>query len=318
MAGLALAGSVLVPPAGAAMATATRRGRSRGSRGVPETPSCGATCGTPHDRGVAARLQSLDLYLPDRRPGCGPTPIVVWVHGGGFRIGDKANQVRDKVRAFNREGWAFASVNYRLAGDPSSGSTEGRYPAQPRDLARALAFLRRHADEYHLRRDRTMLLGHSAGAFLVALLATDASLLPTVGVPNDSVRCTVPLDTGGYDIEAEIAAGGQRERMFRNAFGDDPATWDAASPIRLAAAVPPASDFLLFTRGRPARVQENLAFQRRAASRRNPRRDRASEPAHAPPGERGGRPARRHQGHAAPHDLPPSLRLRFRRAPGPS
>src|SRR4029079_15963247 len=111
----------------------------------------------------------------------------------------------------------------------------GVYPAQARDVARALAFLRRHADEYHLRRDRTMLLGHSSGAFTVALVATDASLLRTVDVPPASVRCTVPLDTDGFDIREQIAMGGFRERMFRRAFGDDPSTWDAASPIRLVA-----------------------------------------------------------------------------------
>jgi acetyl esterase/lipase len=206
-------------------------------------------------------MQSLDLYLPTRHPGCGPTPIVVWVHGGAFSIGDKANQVADKVRLFNREGWAFASVNYRLVGDPRSGPGAGRYPGQPRDLARALAYLRRHADTYHLRSDATMLLGHSAGAFLVALLATDASLLETLGVPPASIRCTVPFDTDGYDICEQIAAGGLRERMFRNAFGDDPSVWDAASPLRLAAATPPAGDFLMFTRGRAVRAQGNLAFR---------------------------------------------------------
>ena len=213
------------------------------------------------DRGVAPRMQSLDLYLPKRRPGCGPTPLVVFVHGGAFSIGDKANQVADKVRLFTREGWAFASVNYRLAGDPRSGPSAGRYPAQPRDLARALAFLRRHADGYHLRRDATMLLGHSAGAFLVALLGTDASLLRTVGVPPESVRCAVPLDTDGFDIREQVAMGGFRERMFRNAFGDDPATWDTASPLRLAAEEKPAGDFLMFTRGRLGRAQGNVDFR---------------------------------------------------------
>src|SRR2546423_4790488 len=61
-----------------------------------------------HDRGVAARMQSLDLYRPKRRPGCGPTPLVVFVHGGAFSVGDKSNRVADKVRLFTREGWAFA------------------------------------------------------------------------------------------------------------------------------------------------------------------------------------------------------------------
>jgi acetyl esterase/lipase len=214
-----------------------------------------------HDSGVLPRLQSLDLYLPKRRARCGPTPLVVWVHGGAFSIGDKRNQVADKVRLFTREGWAFASVNYRLAGAPGSGATQGRYPAQPRDLARALAYLRRHADEYHLRPDATMLLGHSAGAFLVALVGTDPALLPAAGVPRDSVRCVVPLDIDGYDIGQQVGAGGFRARMYRNAFGDDPTMWAAASPILLAAKARPPAEFLIFTRGRPERSQHSVEFR---------------------------------------------------------
>ena len=288
--------------------------------GLPARPADAASCATTgsvvhrdlryaHDHGVVARMQSLDLHLPKRRPGCGPTPVVVWVHGGAFSIGDKHNQVADKVRLFTHEGWAFASLNYRLAGDPSSGPSHGRYPTQPRDLARALAFLRRHADEYHLRRDATLLLGHSAGAFLVALLATDPSLLHTVGVPPASIRCTVPLDTEGYDIREQIAVGGLPGRMFRNAFGDDPATWDAASPIRLASATPPHSDFLMFSRGRRDRYQENVAFRdvlRTAGARADV--VRVNPLTHAA-GEPGGRKARRHAGHPAPDAVPPPLRL---------
>ncbi|MEJ7585773.1 MAG: hypothetical protein WKF43_17200, partial [Acidimicrobiales bacterium] len=58
--------------------------------------------------GTAAGLQSLDLYLPVRPDACGPAPIVVYVHGGGFIRGDKANKITSKTNLFNREGWAFA------------------------------------------------------------------------------------------------------------------------------------------------------------------------------------------------------------------
>src|SRR5690242_14712027 len=97
VAGITLVGATLAPSAVSAAAT----------------PRCAGTGSVVHrdlryarDRGVAARMQSLDLYLPTRRPGCGPTPVVVWVHGGAFSIGDKSNRVADKVRLFNREGWA--------------------------------------------------------------------------------------------------------------------------------------------------------------------------------------------------------------------
>jgi len=213
------------------------------------------------DPGVAANLQSLDLYVPKRAADCAPAPVVVWVHGGGFRRGDKANKVADKVRLFTREGWAFASVNYRLVADAASGPSGGVYPAQQEDLADALAFLRTHARQYALSRDDTMLLGHSAGAFLVALEATNLSFVRAAGVPARSLRCTVPLDTAGYDVAAEIAAGGLRERMFRSTFGDDPARWNAASPVRAVATNRPLGDFLMVTRGRLDRSAGNVAFR---------------------------------------------------------
>jgi hypothetical protein len=106
-----------------------------------------------------------------------------------------------------------------------------------------------------------MLLGHSAGAFLVALEATDLSFVRDAGVRASSIRCTVPLDTEGYDVPAQIAAGGQRERMFRNAFGGDPADWVAASPLRAAAGNRPLGAFLLFTRGRIDRYHGNVEFR---------------------------------------------------------
>ena len=252
-AGIALVGSTLAPTAGAAT-NAAARCAGKGSTAYRNLRYARAD-------GVTPNLQSLDLYVPRRAASCGPAPVVVWVHGGGFVRGDKANAITDKVRLFTREGWAFASVDYRLAGDPRSGKTAGRYPAQQQDLADALRYLRDHAGRYRLRRHDTMLLGHSAGAFLVALEATDVSFVRAAGVPASSIRCTVPLDTEGYDVPAQIAAGAQRERMFRNAFGADPADWAAASPIRAAATHRPSGDFLLFTRGRIDRFRGNLAFR---------------------------------------------------------
>jgi len=253
LAGLALVGSAFAPAADATTAAARR---CAGTGAVAHRDLRDA-----HADGVAPNLQSLDLYVPKRAAACPPAPVVVWVHGGGFVKGDKANKVADKVRLFTDEGWAFASVNYRLAGDPRSGATAGRYPAQQQDLAAALRYLRDHSDRYRLSRNDTVLLGHSSGAFLVALEATDLSFVRAAGVPAGSIRCTVPLDTEGYDVPAQIAAGGQRERMFRNAFGADPTDWAAASPIRAAATNRPLGDFLMFTRGRINRLQGNVAFR---------------------------------------------------------
>ena len=64
--------------------------------------------------GVAPDATSLDVYAPARP--C-RAPVVMWVHGGGYHVGDKASQVRDKVRLFNDRGWFFVSRELPAHGD---------------------------------------------------------------------------------------------------------------------------------------------------------------------------------------------------------
>src|SRR5262245_30905213 len=90
-------------------------------------------------RGAAPRLTSLDVYgLP---AGCG-APVLVWVHGGGWQIGDKSNQIADRVRWAGDHGWVLVSVNYRLT-DPQS-PTPVVYPTHNEDVAAAVAWVHDH------------------------------------------------------------------------------------------------------------------------------------------------------------------------------
>jgi len=212
-----------------------------------------------HDAGVAPNLQSLDLYLPQRAKGCAATPLVAYVHGGAFVTGDKANKITDKARLFTGAGWAFASLNYRLVDHPGSGATNGEYPAAEQDIAAGLAYLADHAEDYALDPHRIMLLGHSAGAFLVSLVSTDGSFVEAAGIDASDVVCTAPLDTT-YDIPAQVASGGSEAAMFRNAFGDDPAVWQQASPPNNVAPGDDIPAFHIVTRGQPARVAQSQAF----------------------------------------------------------
>ncbi|HZB70894.1 MAG TPA: alpha/beta hydrolase [Acidimicrobiales bacterium] len=212
--------------------------------------------------GTSAALQSLDLYTPVRRAGCAAAPLVVWVHGGAFVTGDKSNGITRKVDLFTKQGWAVASLNYRLVDHPGAGPTAGRYPAPEQDVASALAFLRRSAPTYGLDAGRLALLGHSAGAFLVSLDSTDGRFLSGAGLALQDVDCTASLDTT-YDIPAQIAGGGDSEAMFRNAFGDDPAVWVAGSPMHNVSSGKGIPDFLVVTRGLPARVAQSEEFAAR-------------------------------------------------------
>jgi acetyl esterase/lipase len=210
--------------------------------------------------GADANAQSLDVYIPTLADECPPTPIVVYVHGGGFRNGDKRNKVDDKIRLFNDEGWVFASVNYRLVGEPSAGTEGATYPRQPQDLAAAIGWLVEHADEIGGDPTRIMLMGHSAGAFLVALTSTDASFMTAIGVDPAAIVCTSPMDTETFDVSAQIDGGGAQADVYRNTFGDDPTVWAAASPVLNLGDDEPLPRFLFFTRGADRRASGNQAM----------------------------------------------------------
>jgi arylformamidase len=232
----------------------------------PPSASCVPTGATAHRNlrfaaspGVTANLQSLDLYLPVRPAACPPVPVVAYVHGGAFIVGDKANNIVDKVKLFTKAGWGFASLNYRLVGNAGSGATNGVYPAAEQDVAAGIGYLAAHAAQYRLDRGRIMLLGHSAGAHLVALVSTDGTFLQGAGLGLGDIQCTVPLD-GTYDIPHQIAAGGTNAAMYRNAFGDDPAVWVKGSPTRNVAAGKGIPPFRIVTRGAASRVAESQSF----------------------------------------------------------
>ncbi len=214
--------------------------------------------------GVAPNLLSLDYYLPIRPAGCGAAPLVVFVHGGGFSRGDKANKISDKVNLLTGQGWAFASVNYRLS-PASSKDLPGdiRYPVHEQDVATAVGWLRAHSATLGTDPSRIALIGHSSGAFLTSLLSTDTSFLTKAGVPIADVPCPVSLDTE-YSIPKQIAHGGKQEALYRKAFGADPTTWAVGSPITHTEPGASRPRFLIVTQGKPddtRRVDQAEAFR---------------------------------------------------------
>jgi acetyl esterase/lipase len=143
---------------------ARNRNRSR------EQPNNGRIpAGTQVDRdlvyeSVGDRALPLDLYRP---PAEEPTPLVIWIHGGGWRNGSK-NGAGPALALLDR-GYAVASVEYRLSG-------EAIFPAAIEDCKAAVSFLRLHADKYNLDPNRFGVWGSSAGGHLVALLGTTSDV----------------------------------------------------------------------------------------------------------------------------------------------
>lgn len=111
--------------------------------------------------------QTLDLYLPTE--GEGPWPLIVFIHGGGWISGDKQDGQQNTWVTLRDQGYAVASLNYRLIGEAS-------YPEPVEDCIRAVSFLIRHAGLYHLDISRYALTGESAGAQYALMTALDETI----------------------------------------------------------------------------------------------------------------------------------------------
>ena len=104
--------------------------------------------------------QMLDLYVPENPDG--PLPLIVWIHGGGWRYGSKEGC---PSLPWARKGYVVASIDYRLSQDAC-------FPAQIKDCKAAIRWLRTHAAEYKIDPDRVAAWGVSAGGHLASLLGT--------------------------------------------------------------------------------------------------------------------------------------------------
>lgn len=193
-----------------------------------EEAICSPVPAVARDRAYGpARLQRLDVY-PAAADSCGTTPVVVWVHGGGWRTGDKSRLAAKRAWA-QANGWTLVSVNYRLSDPDVPPARRIRYPAHNRDVGRALGWVHDHIARFGGDPDRIAVLGHSAGAQIVSSIGVDERYLRRA--VEESVCGVVSIDTEGYDVAAQIRGGGRTARLYRNAFGNRPAVWGDASPI---------------------------------------------------------------------------------------
>jgi arylformamidase len=170
--------------------------------------------------GVDSKFLSLDIYNPASASGL---PVMIFVHGGAWSLGDKS-QVDLKPDFFVQSGFVFVSVNYRL-------SPAYPFPAQAEDVASSVAWVHANIGNYGGDPAKIFLMGHSAGAHLVALVATDENYLQAEGLDLDVFKAVIPLDTQAYDLTKVIGDSPQETKIYTSVFGTDPAGWVAASPI---------------------------------------------------------------------------------------
>jgi acetyl esterase/lipase len=172
--------------------------------------------------------QKLDVYLPrDAKQ----APILVMVHGGAWMTGDKGNTgvVANKVLHWVPRGYIVVSLNYRMSRSPNP-------LEQAEDVGRALAYVQAHAADWGGDASRVVLMGHSSGAHLAALLTAAPAIVARSGAKP--WLGTVALDSAALDL-VEIM-NGRHARFYDRVFGAEPARWTEMSPLhRLTTQTPP-------------------------------------------------------------------------------
>jgi len=195
---------------------------------APDVPKADITVTTDLDYVSTAEYPNkkdrLDVYAPKNAKGA---PVVVSIHGGALREGDKSGQAFVGQR-FAAAGFVTMVINYRL-------SPSVAHPAHVEDAAHAVAWARSHAGEYGGDPKKLFVIGHSAGAYLAALLTLDPKYLGAYQMSAADLKGVVPVSAFFYVDRKGVAPDRPKD-----VWGTDPAAWKAASPASyLRKEVPP-------------------------------------------------------------------------------
>jgi arylformamidase len=184
--------------------------------------------------------QVLDVYAPaDARN----LPVVFWIHGGGWQAGSKG-MVGVKPQAFMEAGFVFVSINYRLLPTVDMATLTG-------DVATALGWVHKNIATYGGDPNRLLVMGHSAGGQLAALMCTDEKYVKAEGFSLAAIKGCVPVDADTFDIPAIIEVAETRARVHhlplptnghRQKFGNDPTKhleFSAVTHVAAAKGIPP-------------------------------------------------------------------------------
>jgi arylformamidase len=184
--------------------------------------------------------EKLDIYAPE---GATNLPVVFWIHGGGWQTGDRTS-VQLKPKAFVEKGFVFVSTGYRLLPNVEMIDIF-------RDIAKSVHWVHDHIAAYGGDPNRLLVMGHSAGAQLAALISIDDSYLNAEGLSLRIIKGCVPVDGDTYDVPAMIDTAETRRRVHgldqakwghRLKFGNDPAKhrdYSAVNHVAKNKGIPP-------------------------------------------------------------------------------
>lgn len=166
----------------------------------------------------------IDLYLPEEINK--PVPVIIWLHGGGWKLGDRYLGP-DLSRYFAQFGYAMASIEYRLSG-------EAKFPAQIYDVKAAIRWIRSVSSEYNLDSYRICLWGSSSGGHLAALAGITGSRAFASSEDDNSHSVEVQAIIVGYPPVDFLQLDAQRNIVGKKSTDQEsiqlPENMRAASP----------------------------------------------------------------------------------------
>jgi acetyl esterase/lipase len=172
--------------------------------------------------------QMLDLILPDKREGKEPLPVIAFIHGGGWRNGNKSSGINRVAGLVKTGRYVGVSIGYRLSG-------EAIWPAQIHDCKAAIRWLRGHAKEHGIDPDRIAVWGSSAGGHLVSMLGVTGGVSALEGKlgkhGNQSSRVQAVVNY--YGPSALLLMNSKPSRIDHDA-KDSPESMLVGAPIQKA------------------------------------------------------------------------------------
>lgn len=229
-----------LPPLGLLLATAAvllanEWAVARASHRVADVPYVAASAPD-----FDAKRHRLDIYQPTAKA-TAPRPVVLFIHGGNWNSGSKDDILYKAIgRRLAKNGFVGVVMSYRLA-------PQVLVPQQAADCARALAWTVAHIKEYGGDPAHLVLMGHSAGGGLAALLATGSdSLLANYGLPATAAHAVLLDDPAGLDmLDYLTKMQYPNDAQYLVPFSKDPAVWRQASALyHLRAGAPPMSMYI--------------------------------------------------------------------------
>ena len=189
--------------------------------------------------GFDAKNNQLDIYVP-KKPAA-PRPVVLFIHGGNWNSGSKNDLLYRAIgRRLAKQGFVGVVISYRLA-------PQALVPTQADDCAAALAWTVRHAAEYGGDPARIVVMGHSSGGGLAALLALGSdTLLARHGLPANAAHAALLDDPAGLDmLDYLTKLQYPGDAQYLEPFSRDPAVWRQSSALyHVRAGAPPCSIFI--------------------------------------------------------------------------